>query len=91
VTLDGHDGVLVSVTVPEDLDVSRCTEGRYVFWQGSPGDAHHQAPVGTTERLWILDVDGQRVVLGAAATAGVPDREVAELTAMVESVEFVER
>ena len=91
VNLDGHDGVLLSVAVPADLDVSRCTEGRYMFWQGSPGDAHHQAPVGTTEQMWILDVDGQRVVLGTAATAGVPESDVAELTAMVESVRFVER
>jgi hypothetical protein len=91
VNLGGHDGVLLSLTVPADLDVSRCTEGRYMFWQGSPGDAHHQAPVGTTEQLWILDVDGQRVVLGTAATAGVPESDVAELTAMVESVRFVER
>jgi hypothetical protein len=90
VTLGGHDGVLVSVSVPPDLKHSRCTEGRYMFWQGSPGDAHHQAPVGTTERLWILDVDGQRVVLGAAATARVSENEVAELTAMVESVRFAE-
>jgi hypothetical protein len=62
-----------------------------MLWQGSPGDAHHQAPVGTTEQLWILDVDGQRVVLGAAAAAGVPESDVAELSAMVESVRFVER
>ena len=91
VTLDGHDGVLLSVRVPDDLDGAGCTEGRYVFWQGSPGDAHHQAPAGTTEQLWILDVDGQRVVLGTAATAGVPESDVAELTAMVESARFVER
>jgi hypothetical protein len=91
VTLGGHDGVLLSVRVPDDLDGAGCTEGRYMFWQGSPGDAHHQAPLGTTEQMWILDVDGQRVVLGAAATAGVRESDVAELTTMVESVRFVER
>jgi hypothetical protein len=91
VTLGGHEGVLLSVRVPADLDGTGCTEGRYMFWQGSPGDAHHQAPIGTTEQLWILDVDGQRVVLGTAATAAVPESDVAELTAMVESVRFVQR
>jgi hypothetical protein len=88
-SLDGHDGVVLEVTVPDD--VSRCDEdGRYVLWEGSPGDAHHQAPAGTTERLWILDVDGQRVVLVAAASANVPASDVSELTAMVASVRFVE-
>ena len=90
VTLDGHDGVRLTVAVPDDLDGSRCTEGRYMFWNGSPGDAHHQAPLGTTEQWWILDVDGQRVVLGTAATEGVPESDVDELTAMVESVRFME-
>jgi hypothetical protein len=89
VSLDGHDGVVLEVTVPDD--VSRCDEdGRYVFWEGSPGDAHHQAPAGTTERLWVLDVDGQRVVLLTAATAVVPERDRDELTAIVESARFVE-
>jgi hypothetical protein len=91
VTLDGHGGVRLTVRVPADLDDSRCTEGRYMFWNGSPGDAHHQAPLGTTEQWWILDVDGQRVVLGTAATAGFPESDVAELTRMVESVRFAER
>ena len=61
-----------------------------MFWNGSPGDAHHQAPLGTTEEWWILDVVGQRVVLGTAATEGVPQSDVDELTAMIESVRFVE-
>ena len=90
VTLDGYDGVRLTARVPADLDASRCTEGRYMFWNGSPGDAHHQAPVGTTEVWWILDVDRQRVVLGTAATEGVSESDVDELTAMVESVRFVE-
>lgn len=90
VTLDGHGGVRLTVRVPADLDDSRCTEGRYMFWNGSPGDAHHQAPLGTTEEWWILDVDGQRAVLGTAATEGVPQSDVDELTAMIESVRFVE-
>ena len=89
VSLDGHHGVVLEVTVPDE--VTRCDDdGRYVFWEGSPGDAHHQAPAGTTERLWILDVDGMRVVLVAAASANVPASDVSELAAMVESVRFVE-
>jgi hypothetical protein len=90
VTLDGYSGVRLTVRVPADLDTSRCTEGRYMFWNGSPGDAHHQAPLGTTEEWWFLDVDRQRVVLGTAATEGVSESDVEDLTAMVESVRFVE-
>ena len=89
VTLDGSGGLRLTVQVPTDLNASRCTEGRYMFWNGSPGDAHHQAPLGTTEVWWILDVDEQRVVLGTAATEGVSESDVDELTAMVESAHFV--
>ncbi len=62
-----------------------------MFWEGKPGDAHHSAASpGSVEHVWILDVDGQRVALAAIAADGVPRTRVRELTAMVESVHFVE-
>ena len=56
-----------------------------------PDDAQHTVDSpGTVDRAWILDVDGERVVLLTAAPPGVTDELVAEMTAMVESVRFVE-
>jgi hypothetical protein len=91
VTLDGHEGLYLERTVRSDIDVSACEAGYYVFWEGSPDDAHHTASVGgSVERTWILEVDGERVVLLAITDPGSTDDQAAELTAMVESVQFEE-
>ena len=90
-SLDGHNGLYLELTMPTDVEVDRCDEEAFVLWQGSPGDQHHfiQDP-GLVERLWILDVDGDRVVLATQAAPGASTDGVEELTAMVESVRFVE-
>ena len=49
---------------------------------GAPGDF---------DRLWILDVAGDVVVLTVTAEAGVSQAALDRLTGMVESVEFVPR
>ena len=90
VSLDGHRGLYMEPTVPAEVKFADCEAG-YVFWEGSPSDAHHVADSpGTVERTWILDVDGERVVLNALAAAGVTDEQVEELADIVESVHFVE-
>jgi hypothetical protein len=90
VSLDGHAGVALDLDVPGDLAVERCTEGRYMFWEGEPGDAHHQAEPQAVERVWILDIAGQRVVLAALAAPEVPANDWEDVTAIIESVRFVE-
>lgn len=91
VSLDDHDGLYVELRVPSRVDFATCTKGYYLVWEGMPGDAQHSAESpGTVERVWILDVDGERVALVASAAPRVPDTRVEELTAMVESVDFVE-
>ncbi|HSV41246.1 MAG TPA: hypothetical protein VLI04_20965 [Nocardioidaceae bacterium] len=91
VTLDGHDGLYLELTVPLDTVFDNCAEGYYKFWEGMPGDAQHTAESpGILERTWILDVDGDRVVLNVMASPGVTDAEIDELTEVVESVRFVE-
>ena len=90
VTLDGHHGSYLELTVPATVRVARCADGYFMPWEGKPADAQHSVETpGTVEHLWILDVDGQRVVLDAIAAPEVTPAEVDELTAMVESVEFV--
>lgn len=91
VSLDGHTGLFVELTVPRDIDVESCDEGALMLWQGSPGDQHHFVrDPGLVERLWILDVNGRRVVLSTLAAPGVPRPAVDELTEIVESVRFVQ-
>ena len=91
VSLDGHDGVYLELTMPTDVNFSRCEQGYFILWEGRPNDAHHTTQErGMVERLWILDVDGDRVVLATLASPGITKVETDELTAMAESARFVE-
>jgi hypothetical protein len=92
VSLDGHRGLYLELTVSAGVRFDDCDDGGYfTLWEGMPADAQHTADSpGTVERMWILDVDGERVVLAATAAPGVTDASVEELTGMVESVRFVE-
>jgi hypothetical protein len=91
VALDGHRGLYLELTVSADARFDDCDDGYFLLWEGMPADAQHVADSpGSVERMWILDVDGERVVLVAIAAPGLADRLVEELTDMVESVRFVE-
>ena len=91
VTLDGHQGLYLELTAATDIEFKDCELGYYSYWEGKPGDAQPTADgPGTVDRAWIIDVDGERVVLTTAAVPDVTPEKVAELTHMVESVRFVE-
>jgi len=82
VAIDGHDGLYLEVSTPAKLDYGTCREDGVVIWDESAAWAE---PV--TTRFWILDVDGQRVVL----TLNGDDADKATdrvFTGMVTSAEF---
>ncbi len=84
VAIDGHDGLYVEVSTPAKLDYGTCREDGVVIWDESAAWAD---PVMT--RFWILDVDGQRVVL--TLNGDEADKATNRVfTGMVTSAEFVE-
>jgi hypothetical protein len=91
VTLDGRQGLYLELTASEDIAFETCDLGYFGYWEGSPDDAQHtvESP-GTLERIWILDVDGERVVLVATVPPGVTEAHAREVTNMVESARFDE-
>ena len=90
VVLDGHRGVTFKVTVPPAADLSRCTFGEYSLWRTEPrGDsAFDQNTPGVVNHLWILDVDGTRLVLLATLYPDETDQLHQELIAIAESIHF---
>ncbi len=88
VTLHGHSGSYLEITAPRDL--STCDGGRYTLWTIKPTGAfpYEADQPGTVFRLWIIDVDGQRVV---AAVKLVPGHTInaADFVRMAKTVEFV--
>jgi len=88
VTVAGHAGQLVELDWPSDIDVSACEGRDYRLWVApGEGDPSRSMSLGAHTILWIVDVDGSRLVIdadyrpGAAASA-----HRAELQALVDSI-----
>jgi hypothetical protein len=80
VTLGKYDGTFFSLLGPKDL--SDCYEWRP--WEPAP---YVQGPANRWD-LWVMDVDGVRVVIMTQYFPGTPPAIKAELRAMAESVRF---
>lgn len=91
ITLDGHSGLYLELRVPSDIKLADCTAGGYNVWVSDPGGGRYLQEPGQVDRLWILDVDGNTVVLHATAVPAVSRAWRNRQTTMVESVRFVTR
>ena len=80
IEVDGFAGKLVSMSVPDDLDVAECDEGEFRSW------VYHVQDPGRQDDVYILDVDGTRVVIVVAHYPDLPQADLDELDAIVQSL-----
>lgn len=100
VTLAGYSGRYLELSVPADLKSSTWTDfdtcdvdsgghRDYNAWLGNGmGNRHAQVP-GQVDRLWVLDVNGQRLVVDATYSPDTTATDRDELQHIVESLRFV--
>ena len=101
VDVDGRWGLYLQWSVPPDLESDRpgsfvgCDDTRtgdtlYVSWTTWPDrrQRYHRLP-GEVERLWILDVDGRRLVIDVQQEPSASPGAVAEADAIIASIRFV--
>jgi len=84
VTVDGYQGKLLEMTVPSDIEIDACDEGEFRSWLGR----FHQGP-GQTDRVYILDVNGERQVLIAHHMPDATAEELAEQQEVLDSIDFL--
>jgi hypothetical protein len=84
VTLAGYEGLYVELTGPRDI--SRCDPGPELW--ADPGGRGIYGD-NQVDEVWILDVDGQRLVVDASYGPTATASEIDELTSMVDSMELV--
>jgi hypothetical protein len=97
IVVDGFDGKQLQWSVPANIDFSTCdfasTDGRSFFesWIGAPGswatDRYQQGP-GQVDRLWILDVNGERFVVDAMYMPSTDAKDRQELWQVMDSIHF---
>ncbi len=101
VTLAGYQGKYLEWSVPADMvvtgdsDFAGCDvqpDGRrnFVSWVGAGGVGERwQLMAGQVDRLWVLDVNGQRLVVDASYSPDTTQAQRDEEDRVVHSVRFV--
>ena len=89
VTVDGHTGLYLKVTWPGRADLERCRDKHLRLWRSGAFEYLWKVP-GTVARLWILDVNGARVVITASTTPHDDPTETAELLKIATTTHFAD-
>ena len=82
VTVSGFSGMRVDLLLPSDVDFASCDNGGFYIWDGS---IYAQGP-GNRWHLWILDVEGVRVVMLAQDFEATSAKDKTELQAILASI-----
>ena len=89
VTLGGYGGTKVEYTAPPDFDHSSCDDGVYSRWQPPSGDWGGWVEAGGQRNaVYIIDVDGQRLVVDTMYLPAASAADIAELGQIVASIRF---
>ena len=100
VTLAGYPGQYLEWSVPADMvvtgdaDFAGCSvqpsngHRDFISWLHSGGGSRYQQVAGQVDRLWVLDVDGQRLVVDATSSPDTTEADRAELGQIAESLRF---
>jgi hypothetical protein len=101
VTLAGYPGKYIEWSVPAhwkvtgDGDFAGCDvqpngHGDFVSWHGNGGEGERwQQMAGQVDRLWVLDVNGQRLVVDANYSPDTTQAQRNEEDQIVHSLRFV--
>ncbi|WES65844.1 hypothetical protein P0L94_07165 [Microbacter sp. GSS18] len=100
VEIDGRTGMYFEWSVPADItydgedfpdcDAKPGDHHDFVSWTGigQPSTRYHQGP-GQIDRVWIIDADGERLVIEAFSMPDATEDQIAEIHEIVESIRFL--
>jgi hypothetical protein len=89
ITIDGHAGQLVSITIPTDAELPIVGGGPTFYLYAEPGGGGIWGwASGQTFDWYIVDVDGQRLIIDAFHYPGTSQEDLSVQRTVVESVQF---
>jgi hypothetical protein len=80
--IGGHPATYLELTA--DADLGDCALPGFRAWIA--GQEVRESPPGERDRLWILEVDGVRLMVDLAIPPNAPASDVAELEAVIDSL-----
>jgi hypothetical protein len=86
VELGGFTGTFMEMTVPARIDLADCHSGEFRTWIDPLLAGARWLEPGQHDLLWIVDVDGRRLVIDAALGADTSAQDRADRIQMVESI-----
>lgn len=87
-TIQGYPAWYVEVLIPSYLDPTQCDGGQVVLWDTANGDVRYSLGPRELNRVWVVDVAGELIVIDASSFQPTPSADVAELQAIVNSIVF---
>jgi hypothetical protein len=90
VTINGRQGLYLTYRVARGIDVAQCEARAFDIFSTGPDGVQYLGASRERAAIWILDVDGERLVLVWVAVPGVTRAQMREMTRMVQSARFVE-
>jgi hypothetical protein len=94
VTLGGYRGKKIEFSIPSDFDQSSCDEGLFSRWEAvsEPGDwGGWIYGGGMRNAVYIIDVDGQRLVIDTMSLPAASATDLAEFDQLIASIRFEPR
>jgi hypothetical protein len=93
VTLAGYDGLYLELRFPAAFDPATCETGSYEAWLSVDPETRGRTArswygSGSVDRIWILDVEGHRVLVNAYQEAGASAEALAAADSMLDSLEI---
>ena len=85
VSVDGYSGTQLTMSAPDSFAGCTLSSDGYVIWQLPLGATHSMTP-GERDRVWILDVAGERLVIVVPEAPGYTDEQRAEVQAVFDSI-----
>jgi hypothetical protein len=89
ITLAGYDGLYLEIAAPTHKDYSHCKEAELTFWESKPTGSRWTRMPGMRDRLWILDVDGQPMMLAMFVPPSATDEQIDKITDILNDARFV--
>ncbi len=90
VTLGGYRGKKIEYSAPADFDPTSCDEGLLSRWQPASGTdwGGWVAAGGQHNAVYIIDVDGQRLVIDTFSLPNASTADLAQLDQIIASIRF---
>jgi hypothetical protein len=87
VTVGGRPAKLVVLSIPADLG---CAAEEFYLWYDAskPDVARYATEIGSTIRVWIIDVDGRRIQIDAETYDGAGPGPEQEIQQIIDSIRF---